>query len=112
MVSSTVPRFDDRCPPVLLTLCSTNSRSSRATCGSSARDRRRRSAGKLIDSSNDFMCLLLGSVLAIDHQIGQQTQARSVPQAAAGQRVLCTFSQRLSLGYSTLEPEHRHVGGL
>src|SRR5690349_18285039 len=77
IVSSTVPRFDERWPPVLETLCSTNSRSCPASTLRSARERRRTSAGLLIDSRSLYVTVGF-SVLAIDHAVGQHVQALHV----------------------------------
>src|SRR6185369_4934699 len=57
MVSSTVPRLEDRCPPVWLTECSTKVRSSSASCLSWRRSSLRRSAGSLMVFSNSYMGL-------------------------------------------------------
>ena len=59
MVSSTVPKFELRCPPVLATLPSKKARSSTASCPSWERGKRRRSAGSSMDCSRgkDWFCI-------------------------------------------------------
>src|SRR6476661_486422 len=55
MVSSTVPRFDERCPPVFDTDSSTYARSSSASCCSWRRSSERSCAGSSIVFSSSYI---------------------------------------------------------
>src|SRR5450756_141769 len=55
MVSSTVPRLEDKCPPVLLTDSTRNPRNSLASCGNCSRSKWRRSSGVLMVLSNEYI---------------------------------------------------------
>src|SRR3989338_3998467 len=55
MVSSIVPRLEDKCPPVLLTDSIRKLRSSSASCGNCARSSLRSSSGKLVVLSNGYI---------------------------------------------------------
>src|SRR5438093_6376420 len=112
MVGSTVPRLDDKWPPVLATLSSTKARSSCATCGSCARVRRRRSAGLAMAGSSGAAAVLGMSVLAVafDDLVGQQAQARGAVQAAARQRGMRLVAQLGGVAACGLEAEHGDVG--
>src|SRR3989338_1606885 len=55
MVSSIVPRLEDKCPPVPLTDSIRKLRSSSASCGNCARSSLRRSSGKLVVLSNGYI---------------------------------------------------------
>src|SRR5260221_1894375 len=88
MVSSTVPRLEEKCPPVADTDSTMNSRNSAASACRSRRSSLRRSAGSLMVSSNgNFEVLILGvpsfkgasvqiagSMFAFDDKFGQLPQ--------------------------------------
>src|SRR4051812_34683 len=103
MVSSTVPRFEDRCPPVWATECSRNVRNSSASCGSCARCSVRSAAGSLIDSSS----LYIRSVPAQDDEIGQRTEPLgAVAEACQSRMRLVPKPGRLRLRGIQAEDAH------
>src|SRR5260363_247576 len=57
-VSSTVPKLDDKCPPVRETLSSTKARSSSASCLSARRSSERSAAGSSIVLSNGYLVMV------------------------------------------------------
>src|SRR5579862_9943232 len=112
MVSSTVPRLEDRCPPVAETECTMNARSSPASPGSCRRSRRRSSAGSLMDSRRGKLaieCTILAP--AVDDEVrdlaqafGAGTEALDGPERVAQQ----FLGETPRLG----EPHERRVRGL
>src|SRR5882672_530873 len=89
MVSSTVPRFDERWPPVEETESTMKARSSAASCASCLRSRVRSSAGSSTVSRRGYELMRGFSILTppVDDEIGDLRQA---PPAGAkvGQRTL------------------------
>src|SRR5664279_5232063 len=108
MVSSTVPRFDERWPPVCETLCTTYSRNSPASCFSSRRESLRRSAGEAMEASS-----LPGmSAVPVDDTIGERVQALHVVEAARLERDARRMPQGVGALPRRLEAEDADVGRL
>src|SRR3954471_14229413 len=108
MVSSTVPRFDEKWPPVCDTVWTTNSRSSVASAFSSRRDSRRTSAGVWIVSSS----LVMVSRVAGDDAVGELAQLLGVGDGAAVERGVGGAAERFRVGVGGVEAEDGDVGRL
>ena len=77
MVNSTVPRLDERCPPVADTDSTKKLRNSPASFGSALRSSMRNSEGKLIVSSSGYILILkiknMASKLSLNDEISYLT---------------------------------------
>src|SRR5487761_2249683 len=133
IVSSTVPRLDERWPPVWLTESIMKARSSSASCASWRRSRARNSAGLLIVFSSSYIagsdsCLPCGSCAcslftlnfakkisylepAQHDEIGELAQARS-RCAERRQRRMRLGTQFLGQGARTRQPQYADISRL
>src|SRR4051812_45860766 len=107
MDSSTVPRLELRCPPVLETLSSRNARSSSASAFSCVRGSLRSSAGSWMGSSRDIW----GSIVAVHDHDGECLQRRGGAQPASIERLQGLIEQFARKGARTLQAQHRNVSG-
>src|SRR6478735_2889812 len=105
MVSSTVPRLDDRWPPVRETESSRKARNSSASGFSWLRLRRRRSLGASIFLSRSILCFPLHD------QVGKLAQPSCVVSERE-QRPVGVLPQFLRQRTRLPEAEDGHVGGL
>src|SRR5512139_3840087 len=111
MVSSTVPRLDDRWPPVFETESIRKARSSVASCGKCLRSRRRRSAGLLMVSSRGSLATSVISELPVADEVGQLVQARRA-LAEDGQGIAGIGAQLVGVGAGVVEAEQADIGRL
>src|SRR5690606_25257325 len=108
-VSSTVPRFELRWPPVGETFSSTQLRTSSASCLSCSRSRWRSAEGSSGQGSNGAVCALS---VAVHDRVGERLQRRRIVQAAARQCRKGIAQQLPGPGARAIQAEQGNIGGL